>query len=141
MVQMQAAIGSILVCWSATGPMVDMVIIEWSLTGIEYGNNATVLNGSNSYAITGLKQGTRYVVGVNAFNSAGDSGPVSAGISTLTETEDGEVCPSVDTVVVTSTTVVTLQATTVTITATPTPIGTVLCAYFVFLTCCISLLH
>ena len=125
MVRLQAATDSILVCWSATGPKVDMVIIEWSVSGGGTSDNVTVLNGSNSYTITGLEQGTKYVVGVNAANSADVSDDALVSISTLIETEDGDVCPSVVTEDVTSTTVVniTLQATTVTITATSTSNG------------------
>ena len=124
-VRVQAATDSILVCWSATGPMVDMVIIQWSVSGGGIADNATVLNSSNNYTINGLEQGTSYIVQVNAVNSGGVSDIALMSTSTLMETEDGGVCPNVVTVVVTSTTVTTvLEDSTVTITATPTPIGT-----------------
>ena len=120
-VRVQAATDSILVCWSATGPMVDMVIIQWSVSGGGTADNATVLNSSNSYTVNGLEQGTSYIVQVNAVNSGGVSDIALVSTSTLMETEDGGVCPNVVTVVVTSTTITTVLEDS---TATTTPIGT-----------------
>lgn len=101
-VTVQAGIDSILVCWSDAGPLVDRVLVEWSASGGRT-LSAAVMNGLNSYSITGLKQGTGYIVSVTAVNSAGSSD--SASVSTVTQISlnGSEVCDVTATVIITST--------------------------------------
>ena len=71
MITVQPALTSLLVCWTDTGPLVDRVLVELS-GGTD--RSFTVTDGSSSFSVTGLEEGTSYTVRVTAENSAGDSG-------------------------------------------------------------------
>ena len=127
-VTVQAGIDSILVCWSDAGPLVDRVLVEWSASGGRT-LSATVMNGLNSYSITGLEQGTGYIVSVTAVNSAGSSD--SASVSTVTQISlnGSGVCDVTATIIITSTVSIVPPTScpgdvTKTITSTPVPATT-----------------
>ena len=117
--RVQASTDSILVCWSEIGPSVDSVLVEWSASSGQT-RTATVTDGSSSYTITGLEEGTRYTVGVTASNTAGSSS--AASVIAFTQTEmDGAVCPEVTSVVTTVTATVVNVVTSTVSAVPPTP--------------------
>ena len=64
--------------WSVpSGSVVDSYEVVWERNGIR--NSTTITDGSTSYTITGLEEGSSYIITVNATNAAGSaaSDPVS----------------------------------------------------------------
>ena len=65
---------SISLSWTSTGPEVDSYEVVWGEqpTGNTLGS-ATITDGSLSYTIMGLREGSSYTITVNATNAAGSA--------------------------------------------------------------------
>ena len=67
--------------WTSPGPVVDGYFVEWTsreCPDVDEGST-TITDGSTSYTISGLQEGSSYTVNVTATNTAGSavSDPVS----------------------------------------------------------------
>ena len=67
--------------WTSPGPVVDSYVVEWAsreCPNMDEGST-TITDGSTSYTISGLQEGSSYTVNVTATNTAGSavSDPVS----------------------------------------------------------------
>ena len=80
--------------WTSAGSVVDSYEVVWASgecpDDVDEGNN-TITNGSLSYTIMGLREGSSYTITVNATNAAGSA--VSDPVTGMTE-ETGECLPS-----------------------------------------------
>ena len=68
--------------WTSPGPVVDSYVVTWTsreCPDVDEGSTSTITDGSTSYTISGLQEGSSYTVNVTATNTAGSavSDPVS----------------------------------------------------------------
>ena len=78
--------------------MVTGFVVHWQRDmgiGCSNKDQATIIvsGGSISYVVTGLEEGNRYTITVNASNSAG-TGSASDAVTTMTEERGEELIPS-----------------------------------------------
>ena len=68
--------------WTSPGPVVDSYVVTWTsreCPNVDEGNTITITDGSTSYIISGLQEGSSYTINVTSTNTAGSavSGPVT----------------------------------------------------------------
>ena len=62
--------------WTSPGPVVDSYVVTWTsreCPNVDEGNTITITDGSTSYIISGLQEGSSYTINVTTTNTAGSA--------------------------------------------------------------------